>query len=1460
MKKAVAGPSSGETSPPSELGLSGTLLNARSGDPLAGLCIKLYYLDQPSRPAGEASRMLLGSATSDHGGAFKMAWLPGRAVAERLCLLTNFAEARWALAVTDTQRKRLLAERAFEGPAANQTALEVLVPIPEKLLSAAKWGQIGERAKSAGLTQMNALVRELSGSAGSSSVFKDWPVEERQNALAELEAAFLDPEQALRKIKPLPAWRELAAPGGLDAYRQELGRPGRTAAAKAALDDVSRKLAAFPALSAVDWQINPSRFRQDPASGIIAHAGDPWRAPIFWRNNDIGYRDYLRSQWTNTITAVVYVQPHMLTEVQAEQQLRNRFHQDFTTTDISQAPPNELLIPILTEILTAAPGSTFGFGLTAAKIPARGTATARAYLDTLIGLTGVSAGELSLRYRTDFERPDGPATSSAVWENIRTLQGFFRDSFQSVPDPAHTAPDVLGQPIIPDVLAGKAPFFLEYDEWVLQQQPVPYENYVQIQNVFDMTFDDEGRKLLTGLAGSPGAFQTQAQFFFDALTLHDRYAHALSLIEQSEFRAALDALNALWPAVGSLLFNKLLDQNAVVAAFNARRGKAIASMDDLYGGESGILTSWQVGNLVYDGNPNNNDIPNFFGFYTLKLSCALVYLYYFALPTLVAQTMLALGQHAHAVRYLGRAAWRLVGAGAPPDSGWKGVSSFNPRYLLYAAGDLPYTVESSPLDYYPNFGDDDSPYFNGYDPNPTLYALVPSGLHPVERAYYRLQMGAAMLAWADSLYRANDPSDVSRARELYKGVTFLHGDTPPISPTWGKLHLLNPLPVYVNPAKASQLGRAALGFAQIAAGLNFFGYADDIVPSQRYATLIAGANAFAADAKSAETDFLNAMAQIEQATIDAMKNAAMLKRAQLQSQIASAQLAMANDQVKQANVLIAQVNDQIKKAQKDIDDHDSFFGQVGDFVKGIGDLAKGGKDAADLGSSASSASSSLNLSGALGLDSVSVDMSPAVAGGLSVLGVYGAAFTVSYITLSSMADAANQRQQQLQTLKNQNLVAADAQLDIANQQVTIAGIQQQIAQADASLAQSLLAYADERYLNIEFWSYMAALFKRAMRRYLDFGARAGWLAERALAYEQGATLNIIGFDYYPAQYQGAGGADELHLDLASLEAQHLAGLQEMVPLKLTFSLARDFPVALAALKQTGACQFKTSDLVLQAAYPGMYGFRIRAVTPRVVRMAAGAPIRGVLANSGVSQISGPDGALAPSLRPADALPISEFDISTLDMNLFGLPGATLMQFEGGGFDSVWSMELPPAANPTGVNGIADVQLIFSLTARFSAALYQQATGSPLTAAEKTLMLSASRLQPSALSDLQKKNGADFVFDLSKLELPRLEKTRKLTNIFVVLAGAPDGAPVNAVVKTTSPAKSINVTLVNGAVYSNAPPITDALSTSPASPLNALSGIDLSQAFTVQIHKAANPGVDFTNAADVIVGLDYAAIF
>lgn len=1450
------------------LTVSGVVRNARTLTPLEGVVVQVYYVEPALEGAKGRPRTLLGSAVAGSAGMFLITWLPGAGIAAKLCLIANCPEAEWFVSVRPESDAASWLDQPVPAGRSATRQLDLQVPLPVVKMPRARWNELAKRAQQAGLDTLNALVAQLTSVSGLGAVFSDWSVLQRQAAVADLESAFLDPENVLGKIKPLPSWQTLSSPDGLKGYVDSLGRAGTTARVQKTLSDLDRKLDAFSDLSQVDWPIKTNSLGRDRGAAITAYQGNyagilpTHRILPFRLNRDIGYRDYLRSQWINAITAVVYVQPHQLTVAQAESQLRNRFHQDFETIDTATQSPNEILIPILTEILTSPPGNTFGFGKAAASIPARSGATARDYLDTLIALTGLSVSELSLRYRTDFSRPDSES-SSAVWENIHTLQGFFRDSFQSIVDPSHTDPDVLNQPIIPDQVMGRAPFFLEYDEWLLLQQPVPYENYVQIRNVFHMDLSAEARTILQGFASTSGPFQSQAKFHVGALGVNDDLQKAFAFIDQNEFRAAIDLLTDIWPRVGSLIQDPNVDLNAVVAAFADRRKKTIGSMEDLYFpvdafGTPGLLTMWQDRGFSYDGNPSDNEIPDYFGFYTPKLGCALVYLYYFGMPTLLGQASLALGDYAKAVRLLGRAAWLLIGAGElAMGAGWSPY--WAQSFKLYVAGELPYTVQTATLTHYPSFDDDDSKYF-GAGSYGTLVTdgLLPGGPHAVERAYFRLQMGEAMLAWADTLYRTNDASSISRARELYKGVFFLHGTTPPIDPAWGKGGVFPYFPFYVNPAKASQLARAQLGFQQIEAGLNFFGYADDMVPIQRYGTLIASANAFAADAKAAETDFINAMSQIETATIDNMKNAAMLKRAQLGIQIAQQQAAIANDQVTQANVLIAQVNDQIAKAKKDIEDHDSLFGQFGDYLSGMIKIAKGAKDVGDAASAGKSALDNPAISEALGLSGDGSGAALAIPGGATIVGAYGAFFAASYITLSGMSDAATQRDKTLQNLIGQNLVAANAQLDIAKHQVTIAQLQQQISQADADLAASLLNFAQERFLNIEFWTHMAQLFQRAMRRYVDYGARAGWLAQRALSYEENTNLNIVGFDYYPAQYMGAGGADELQLDLASLQAQYVAGLQEMVPLKVSYSLARDFPLALAQLQAGGACQFQTTDAPLQAAYPGMYGFRVRAVTPRVVRSNTGAPMRGVLANSGVSAISIGDGTLKGSTRPADALPISDFDISTLDMNVFGLPGATLMQFEGSGIETVWTLNLPPRANPGGLGAVGDVVLTFDLTARFSPALFQSSTGSALTPSTKTVLVSASRLGLAGLDDLKTKSSVDFVFDFAALDLPDIEKSRTLNNLYVLLPGMAEGSTLKLTLLIKKPAKSIKATATDGVAFSNAPPITDPASTVTLSPLNVLQGVDANQAFTVHVDKASNPGVDLTAIRDVLLGIDYTA--
>ena len=1455
------------------LAFSGRLRNASTGYPLPGLTVQVLFVQPPPKPGMiPLAPRLLGSARSDASGSWSIVWDLGPPVSQLVCLLAHCDEARFEVRVIDKPGSSPLLVTKPASAARATIVLDLAVPIPLKPLKKTQWNDLGRRVRKAGSVTLSIVVNQLAQTGVATPIFRDWPLARRQNALSALETAFLDPRGTLSVIAPLPSWQALAAPGGLDAYSKILGGAGHRgagprSAALAALTEMSQKLAAFPSLSAVDWVIDPKLFGRDPAGAITANqkqyfGTNPNPIPIIAGHAlytpEMGYRDYLRAQWTSMITLIIYVQPNRLTETQAEQQLRNRFHQDFNAASSTRVPANEILIPILTEILTSPKGNIFGFGLAAASIPARGTASTRDYLNTLIGLSGLSATQLTLRYRTDFTRPDS-TISSAVWENIHTLQGFYRDSFQSVVDPSHTNPDVLDQPIIPDVIQDRAPWFLEYDEWLQLQQPIPFENYVQIRAIFQMTISAENRTMLAKYATSAPLFLApRCKFWVSALAIYDVLQKAFVSYDQGEYQAALIAYNSIAIPLWQLLFDPIVTAEDIAADFAKRRAMKVASLDDL----DKVLKTWQVEDIDITGQQGDPNLDDYFRVNVPRLVPALVYLAQFALPTLTAQASIALGNWADALRPLGQCAYFLAGKANISDNdktAWRDWSMS--KFPLYSAGNLPYTVDTRlPLPGYPSLDDDDSrPSTFGIIDSPTPFStlldgVVTKGLHPVESLFYKLQMGDAMLGWADKLYRTDLAASISRARELYKGVYYLHGSIPPINPTWALGPSLGGFFAgYINPAKAAQLARGKLGFTQIEAGLNFFGFANDMIPSLRYATLKPAADTFAAGAKSTERDFLTAMASIETATVDNMKNSSMIRRANLQMQITQQQAGIAGDQVIQANALIGQVNFQIAQMQKQISDHDSLFGQMSDYFSGMATDIKGAGSALSFASSAGTALGVTDGGGAA--------LGTAALGGGAITAGFGAFAVFSYITLSSMADAATLRDTQLHDLQSFNLAAANAQLDIAHRNATIADLQQQVAQSDADLATSLLAFAEQRYLNIEFWSYMGALFKRLMRQYLDLAARTGWLAQQALAYEQQAPLSIIGFDYFPEQYQGAGGADQLQLDLADLEAQRLSGLHEMVPIKITYSLSRDFPLQFAQLRKTGACLFQTTDATLQASFPGTYGYRIIAASPRLVTSGTGAPIRGLLTNSGVSQISGADGTLQLSIRTADGLPISEFNISTSDNGVFGLPGTTLMQFEGGGIETTWQLELPFAANPGGLDSLADAMVTFNLRARFAPSLYQTVTGLPLTSVNKMFMFSALRLKVAGLAGLQgPPSVARLDFDLTAVGLPALEKTRKLTNLFFVLVSSLGDSTIKAEVITATPTKTIKVTLDGGFIFSNNPPLTDPLSTVPLSPLNVLAGIDVNQILSLRIDKTANVGLDFSKVSDVILGVDYTATF
>jgi len=1213
----------------------------------------------------------------------------------------------------------------------------------------------------------------------------------------------------------------------------------------------------FDAVARGDFSKAAGNFVDDRNSGVreaIDHMIGEWLKP-----DPEAYRDYLRGVWVaagqrfdaqnNTVPAVSVL----------EGQLATRLHQDFHTTDSSEQPAHSLLIAVLVSALTAAI-DVGGFGFAVGALPTRAvTDTDLEFLDALVGFSGVDVVELRNRYRIEFDLAAG-VMITPIDLNIDALRRFFTDTFQTPPDPfpAQPAATLNAQnPIIWGDAVGTAPFFLEFEEWLERQQTFFPENHYALRRTITQVRSDQ-RDIIKVQKGTI-LWSTPMQVFASDTekvesgnwieTLYptiDKLNEAHGLFDQGRYREARDAYLATEQLAAAI------DRQTVWATPSiyppnviGHRDVGLAPRGALAVRDSGALDGFECYFSPPEfPRPDGTGNPLWIQeqqLYELRGELANLWplLVEVIVPYFVAVASEALGDHGEALRRLGPITGFVVGVGQstlvvpyPP-----GTLSQPAVTLFTDQRELPYTVRV----HFDQFAE-------------AVPAPPPQRIHPFEHRFFALAQGGAMLEWADELYRSDQPSNIQRAREMYKGVLFLHGEDPGIAPNFpGNQHPRLRVPAWrssaqVNPAVVSQLSRARLALYEIGAGLNFYGYRADVVPLLRYRTLKAAADRLSISAKGAQDDFLTYVGHVEQADLDMMATRTALTKANAAVGIASEQIQIAQAGVQQAQGQVAAVQAQIAAKQKEIADGDSFFSQFSDYLAGTKDaltsMVKAGA-AGDTG-----AAHSLTYGEALDIAEKSAASgglkSEALAGlgaGATFMAGFGVWFYASYTTMGAMSDASNQRTAQLHALSDQALPAAQAIVTLKQRDVTIAHHQQEIAQADADLAAQVLRYQATRFLNREFWLAVMRVAERSMRRYLDLGARTSWLAERALAYEQSRTIDIVRLSYFAASLRGVTGADQLQLDLAELEAQRLDGIRQSVPIKYTVSLARDFPIAFGQLKKKGSCSFLTQEQPIRVAHRGTYGYRVRAVTVSVNNADGVLPLRGLLRNNGVSRFSreqpGPPEVL---MRFADAVPLSEFSLRG-DMQVYELPDETLLPFEGSGIETGWELEFPGIANPTGLGSVADVLITFDMRATYSDELARQQAvtlpAAPVTAA-RALALSARVHDPAGLRQLSGGAAkATIHFDLSSLELANpAAANRTVTNLSAILVGA-NGNPIDATLHSATPARSVPFQYDHGIATSNAGALAGG--TTPAQALNALVGAPLEQVFELVIDPAVLTG-------------------
>jgi Tc toxin complex TcA C-terminal TcB-binding domain len=1225
------------------------------------------------------------------------------------------------------------------------------------------------------------------------------------------------------------------------------------------------------------------------------------------------YRDYLRGVWVaaaqkmyQDLTGIAKPPDSLL-----EQQLDERFQQDFHTTDDTAVPAATLLIPLIVSILTR-DDARGGFGFKVADIPAKGTQTDDEYLQVLIGASKVSAQELRNRFRVSFDRAPGE-TKSPLQLNVEALLGLLADTYQSPEEPFNTMPAVFdnGKPLIFGPYIGRAPFFLEYEEWLERQRAFYPENIYDIRKNIPV-FDPDYRNTMEAVKVSSGPPQFPGEGYFDdyagersksgewierMFPVVDKIRDALGKMDGQRYSEAKDELKAVSDELWNMALPKNYDSKWVKDKFwwwwswgawnnttvtgrsypdtyislKDRAKIHVTNPDELAGFEKFYdppsYPKW-TGHLS-DWSPSDNEtaekaIAKARSLYLYNV----FYLHDVLIPYLQSQIDFAVGNFSQAIYALSLLTGYRAGIAETTtvpgyDTNAQPLGSSTP--LLYQQTTLAYTTL---VGFEDNITYTDlQPIFNeGWNSLSSSYGRL--FIAPFELRFFKLAQAEVMLAWADQLYRNDDPSSIRRARELYKGVIFLHGEDPEITPHFDRpgqfhLHLPGGDPLFWkytdNPARVSQLTRARLALYQIDHGLNIYGYRDDMVPVLRYKPLKQAADLLATSAKSAQTDFLNYMTRYEQALIELWQTQSLVKKAQAASGIASEHVAIAQVGVDKAKEQVAAVQAQIAAKQKEIADKNSLFEQFSDYLSGAKDSLTGlvslAKKVMSEGDGSSAATS---LTGEQMLNIVS----KGVSGGGSTVQDAGMEFMIgfgvfayaSYTSMESMAAADAKRDGELKALQTTALDAANAQVRLKQRDVAIAQYESQIAAADLEFANTLFRFQQDRFLSADFWNKLTLFANRLMRRYVELGARAAWMAERALAFEQNRSINVIKLNYLPIALRGVTGADRLLADLAELEANRIQGTRFTTPVKHTISLAREFPIAFGQLKKTGHCRFHTREADLRGAYPGTFAYRIRAITV-AVHDGEGATPRGVLRNGGVSMVSAEDLTNKVLVRYPDALALSEFRLHD-DLFVYGLPGETLLQFEGSGFETDFELEFPIESNPRGLRSMADVLITFDTNAYYSDAVAAKEAAQPLADTPRSIMLAASNLDPKGLDTLKAAAGAARItFDPTKLALPLQETKREVANLAIICVGKTT-KKYDATLTASKSAKTAAFEIEDGLAMSNAGALQG---TAAALPLNALVGLNMNQPFVLEIDRSGVEA-ELKQLFDVVLYVDYTASF
>jgi len=303
-------------------------------------------------------------------------------------------------------------------------------------------------------------------------------------------------------------------------------------------------------------------------------------------------------------------------------------------------------------------------------------------------------------------------------------------------------------------------------------------------------------------------------------------------------------------------------------------------------------------------------------------------------------------------------------------------------------------------------------------------------------------------------------------------------------------------------------------------------------------------------------------------------------------------------------------------------------------------------------------------------------------------------------------------------LATRDITQIDAQISAA--EIRLAMAKHELANHYKQVEQSseALEAMQSKFTNAELYGWMAGELSKVHHLAYELAIDLARRAERCYRYElavEGGD-DFIQFGHWDNRRQGLLAGERLQNDLRRMEAAFYQNHRREYELTKRVSLAALDPVALIALRKTGACHFQLPAILFNLDHASHYLRRIKLVgvsVPAVAGPFTGVGVTLTYEAGKIRKTAG--GGPVDAEGPAQSVAIS---VTQEDTGLFepNLRDERYLPFEGRALeDSRWRLELPAKVRQFDYETISDVVLTIRYTAREGGTTTKDAVGALDTA-------------------------------------------------------------------------------------------------------------------------------------------------